>query len=183
MEGNTQPRGERKPLDLVRDHVPIFDVAGRYTSLDSQGRGKCPIHQGSNPHSFKVYESNFYCFSCGASGSAADIEYECGGGYDSPVFAAVALLLDYGLTDLLEPSEAWKAKQARQKSVRDGLGRVAANVLRRRIFKFCIIPLIETTATPEERDDLVTEAWDEFAQFSDASLVAYYESMKGNFYE
>lgn len=167
-----------KPFELVKAVVPVWDVAGRYTDLDSQGRGCCPVHGGANPESFKVYEDSFHCFSCGASGSAADLEYECGD-YSDPIWAAIQLIHDFGLEDRLGPSEAWKLKQARQKPVRDKIGRDVAAVLRRRIFKWCYMPLIEATAvTPEDHDELTGEAWEAFSQFSDAAIIEHYRKMK-----
>jgi DNA primase len=62
------------PLDakVLKRHVDIVDVAGRYTRLRRRGRqhvGLCPLHSERHP-SFYVDPAKgvFYCFGCGVGG-------------------------------------------------------------------------------------------------------------------
>ena len=56
-------------LKIMLDITSVLEYYG--VSINSKGFASCPFHQENTP-SFKVYEDNFYCFGCGASGTAID---------------------------------------------------------------------------------------------------------------
>ncbi len=58
----------------VLDIVPIRDLIAESVQLSQRGArptAKCPFHDDNTP-SFTVFENNFYCFGCKASGNAID---------------------------------------------------------------------------------------------------------------
>ena len=63
-------------LDELKSRVGLADLIGRKVKLIRRGReftGLCPFHNEKTP-SFTVSEAKgfYYCFGCGAKGSAID---------------------------------------------------------------------------------------------------------------
>ncbi len=61
-------------IDRIRERVYLPDVAKRYLMLRKAGVrfiARCPFHQEKTA-SFTVYPKHYYCFGCGAHGSALD---------------------------------------------------------------------------------------------------------------
>lgn len=158
-------------FEVVKGCVTTEEIASRYTHIGPDGRGRCPIHGGSNRTSFALYGDGFYCHSCGAGGDVirlvALMEQE------EDVWAMVRLATEYGIE--IGPSPQWKRRQAKQKPARDALGRIKAQVLRRRYFAYCIMPIIKTTTNKADQNDEIKRAWDDFSEISDAAIIAWYE--------
>jgi hypothetical protein len=96
-------------------------------------------------------------------------------GHERDDQAAAELLLERGLEIPARPA-TWFERQARQKPVRDRLGRVKAGVLRRRLFRWCILPIIDATVTdPAEHDAEVRKSWSAFCELQDAAILQWYE--------
>jgi hypothetical protein len=61
------------PFGAIKERVDIRDVCARYgITLDSQGKGLCPLHEDKTP-SFSVKGQWWRCFGCNESGSAIDL--------------------------------------------------------------------------------------------------------------
>ena len=56
----------------IKSMLDIISVIEYYGfSVNSKNFVLCPFHRENNP-SFKIYDDNFYCFGCGASGTIID---------------------------------------------------------------------------------------------------------------
>lgn len=61
-------------LEEIKERVRLPDeLRARGISINRAGFCRCPLHQGDNTASFKVYPDNtFHCFGCGAHGDVID---------------------------------------------------------------------------------------------------------------
>lgn len=176
-------RQDSSPFRAVKDAVSVADVASRYTTLEPFGSGgwftgRCPIpgHEDRSPSFYTIPPDSRYphehahCFGCGFNGDAIDLEQACGDHAESWT-AMIQLSYDFGV-ELPSRPASWYARQERQKPVRDALGRVQADVLRRRVFRWCILPVIDaSTPDPTERREEVRRAWEEWARVPDGVLL------------
>lgn len=49
-----------------REYIPALTGV----ELSAQGRGKCPFHQGNNPHALSIKGRRWTCWNCGRTGSS-----------------------------------------------------------------------------------------------------------------
>lgn len=177
------PAGFTTNIEAIKGGVPIEEYAATLTTLRRAGDklvGLCPLpdHDEKTP-SFCVYPEgqHYHCYGCQGHGDLLDLHQAVTG--DGLPEALVELSTRYGV-ELPGRPEAWHEKNRRQQPVRDAIGRVKAQVLRRRIFRACILPAITATISePTEHDAEVQRAWTAFASISDAALVAWYEGKRG----
>jgi hypothetical protein len=80
--------------------------------------------------------------------------------FDAHVVAAV-LLVEFG-HEVPQRPPAWFRKQERQKPRRDAVEEVKMNIVRRRLFRHLILPLIDTIEDEEEHNREIDRAWGEF---------------------
>lgn len=69
-----RPATDPERVERAR-RTAILPLAQRLTTLKRQGKnwvGCCPFHQERSP-SFTVYPDHFFCFGCGATGTAIDL--------------------------------------------------------------------------------------------------------------
>jgi DNA primase len=159
--------GFRKCCEAVRDAVPLEEVARRYTELESFGgkawfTGRCPLpdHEDKTP-SFYIYPpGRWWCYGCSRGGDVVDLEFQSGD-YSELWEAMIALAVEYGV-ELPERPRSWYRKQERQKPRRDAVDEVKMNVVRRRLFRHLILPLIDTIEDEEEHNRELDRAWAEF---------------------
>lgn len=169
-------------IEAANEAVTVEEIASEVTHLTGSGerlRGRCPVHDGTNLTSFSVSPSNglFYCHSCGEGGDAVRLT-KLLRDYERDDQAAAELLLERGLEIPSRP-DRWFHRQARQKPVRDALGRNKAAVLRRRLFRVAILPLIDASISDaDEHDAEVKRAWREFAEIPDGIFIEWYEQGK-----
>lgn len=171
----------RSVIEAANEAVTVEEIASAATVLKKAGdrlRGRCPVHRGENPSSFSVSPSEqlWRCHSCQEGGDAVRLA-KLLGGHERDDQAAAELLLERGLEIPARP-QAWFDRQARRKPARDAIGRVKAQVLRRRYFRYCILPIVEVTTHADERDAEVRRAWEDFSTIPDAALVHWYEQGK-----
>jgi hypothetical protein len=160
--------GFRKCCEAVRDAVPVEEIARRYTELESFGgkawfTGRCPLsdHEDKTP-SFYIYPpGRYHCYGCGGSGDVVDLEFHCGD-YGELWEAMVSLAVEYGV-ELPRRPRRWHEKEARHTRWREEAERVRANVLRRRLFRLLILPIIDRIEDEEERSAELKLAWREFS--------------------
>ena len=159
--------GFRKCCEAVRDAVPIEEIARRYTELESFGGkawfvGRCPLpdHEDKTA-SFYIYPpGRWWCYGCGRGGDVVDLEFHCGD--YGELWEAMISLAGESDVELPERPPAWFRKQERQHHTRAAVEETKMNVVRRRLFRHLILPLINTIEDEEEHNRELDRAWSEF---------------------
>jgi DNA primase len=147
--------------------VPIEHRARRYTKLEPFGgkawfTGRCPLptHEDKTP-SFYIYPpGRYHCYGCGGRGDVVDLEYHCGD-YGELWEAMVSLAVEYR-AEVPERPESWRRKQRCQKPMRDAVERARREVMRRRLFRWCVLPIIDAIEDEQERRQELERAWSDF---------------------
>jgi DNA primase len=160
--------GFRKCCEAVRDAVPIEEVARCYTKLGPFGgkawfTGRCPLpdHEDKMP-SFYIYPpGRFHCYGCNRGGDVVDLEFYCGD-YGELWEAMVSLAVEYHV-ELPQRPKRWHDKEARHFRWREEVERVGAEVLRRRLFRLLILPLVNQIKDEDERRAELERAWTDFS--------------------
>ncbi|UDG81992.1 DNA primase [Candidatus Vallotia cooleyia] len=121
-------------LQDLLNHVDITDVVGRYIQLKKGGKnfsGLCPFHSEKSP-SFTVSLTKqfYYCFGCGANGTAIGFLMK----YAGLTFleAVNELAQSVGLTVPYEPAAVNTYSRCSASRPRDSVDRLAANHSKRR---------------------------------------------------
>jgi CHC2 zinc finger len=163
-----------RPIDAAKEAVPVIDLADRLCgpgSLRRVGRewaGRCvlPDHEDRSP-SFTVNpEKNvFFCHGCLRGGDVVELA-RLAWGYDQrdAHVAAAMLLMEFG-HEVPQMPPAWFRKQERQRRTREAVDDTRMNVLRRRLFKYLILPHINTIEDEVERNRELDRAWSDFRRF------------------
>jgi CHC2 zinc finger len=163
-----------KPITAAKEAVSVFDLAdrlcgaGELRSVGQHWTARCPLpnHEDKVP-SFVVYpETNsFFCFGCLRGGDVVDLA-RFAWGYDErdAHTAAAMLLLEFG-QEVPELPPSWFRKQERQRRTRESVEQTRKGVLRRRLFKYLILPLIDGIDDEEERGRELDRAWSDFRRF------------------
>ncbi len=164
-----------RPIDAAKEAVTVIDLAGRLCGpgglrrVGKEWAGRCPLpdHEDRSP-SFTVHaEKNvFFCHGCLRGGDVVALarlawEYD---ERDAHVAAAM-LLLEFG-HEIPERPQAWRSKQARQHHTREAIEETRKNIVRRRLFKHLILPLLDTIEDEQEREQELRRAWYEFKRLA-----------------
>ncbi|MGH3088809.1 MAG: CHC2 zinc finger domain-containing protein [Rubrobacteraceae bacterium] len=151
--------------------MPVIDLAdmlcgpGRMRRIGQEWAARCPLpdHEDRSP-SFTVNpEKNlFWCFGCLRGGGVIELarfawEFEKS---EAPM-AAAYLLRQFGHEIPARP-DSWFRKNARQASMREAIRRQRVEVLRRRLFRVVILPLIKEWTDASDRRAEVEAAWRDF---------------------
>jgi DNA primase len=164
-----------KPIDAAKEAVPVIDLADRLAGPCKMRRvGKTwstncllPNHEDRSP-SFVVYpETNsWFCHGCLHGGDVVELA-RLAWGYDQrdAHVAAAYLLMEFG-HEVPQRPPAWHRKQERQHHTRVAIEETRKNIVRRRLFKHLILPLIDTTEDEEEHSRELGRAWSEFQRFT-----------------
>jgi hypothetical protein len=160
--------GFRKCCEAIRESVPLEEVASRYTKVEPFGgnawfTGRCalPDHEDKTP-SFYIYPpGRWWCYGCGRGGDVVDLEFQCGD-YDELWVAMVSLAVEYGV-ELPRRPKRWHDKEARHSRWREEAERVRANVLKCRLFRVLILPIIDTIDDEAEREAELERARRDFS--------------------
>jgi hypothetical protein len=163
--------GFRKCCEAVREAVPIESVATRYTNLEPLGgdawfTGRCalPDHEDRTP-SFYIYPpGRWWCYGCDRGGDVVDLEFYCGD-YGELWEAMVSLAVEHGV-ELPERPESWRSKQERQKPMRDAVAKARREVMRRRLFRWCVLPVFDAIEDDGERQQELKRAWADFQRLA-----------------
>jgi DNA primase len=160
-----------RPIDAAKEAVQVIDLADRLCGpgglrrVGSEWVGRCPLpdHDDRSP-SFAVNpEKNvWFCHGCLQGGDVVELA-RLAWGYDQrdAHVAAAMLLMKFG-HDVPERSPAWYRKQERQHNTRVAIEEVKKNIVRRRLFKHLILPLIDTIEDEEEHNRELDRSWGEF---------------------
>src|SRR5215203_4908774 len=157
----------RGPIDAAKEAVSVTDLAERLTGPGvRRGREiafRCPLHDDHDP-SLRVDPDKgvWFCDPCLRGGDVVELA-RLAWGYDQrdAHVAAANLLHEFG-HEIPQRSPAWFRKQERQKPRRDAVEEVKMNVVRRRLFRHLILPLLNTIEDEEEHDRELDRAWSEF---------------------
>jgi hypothetical protein len=176
-------------IDEANAKVSTIDLAdllcgpGGLRRVGEQWVGLCPLpdHADKTP-SFTIYPAtnSWWCFGCLRGGDAVELSrLALGYGKHDAAMAAAQLLHEYGHEIPPRPA-SWHAKQRRQRPVRERIHAARAEVLRRRLFRVTILPLIRAT-TPDEHEyrHEVTRAWQEFRSIPVEDLLGHYDHLGG----
>ncbi len=164
------PTFGRKVIEQAKEKVPVEALAERLAGEPGERRGrevyyKCPLpdHDDQTP-SFAVNAERgvWFCFGCGRGGDVVSLAaFVWGYGEGEMVMAAAQLLHEFGHPIPARP-QSWHRKQARQARVRDAIRQRRVEVLRRRLFRTCMLPLIRATVPEDELRAEMERAWRDF---------------------
>jgi hypothetical protein len=158
------PRGGgRSVIEAAKRDVPVVQFAERELGTGVRfGREvffRCPFHDDRTPSLRISGEKDLWlCDPCGFGGDVvrlAELLWE----HERADVAAAELLMLFGHGIPPKPP-SWFRKQERQKPVRDGLGRIREEVLRRRLFRI-LEPLVSGISDDEERAAAAEYLWRE----------------------
>jgi len=163
-----------KPIDAAKEAVPIVDLAERLcgNGLRRSGStlvGHCPLpgHEDKSP-SFVAYPETerFWCFGCLRGGDVVDL-YRQTQGYDEidAGKAASYLLMEFG-HEVPQRPPAWYRKQERQRHTREAIEETKKNIVRRRLFRHLILPLVDAIEDESEREQELRRAWTDFRRLT-----------------
>jgi len=178
IDANTETRTQRyrgvsytRPIDAAKEAVPVIDLADRLCGAGGLRRigqewvGRCPLpdHEDRSP-SFTVNpEKNvWFCHGCLRGGDVVELA-RLAWGYDEREahLAAALLLLEFG-HEVPQRPPAWFRKQERQRHTRVAVEETKKNIVRRRLFKHLILPLLNAIEDEEEHSRELERAWSEF---------------------
>jgi hypothetical protein len=181
---HARPYGFEKLLEAVKAGVAVERLATdagaelRPNGDDLRGRGVC--HGGDNPMALVVQpaKARWWCFRCNEGGDILDL-YQRIHDLDDKRHALINLAGEYGVEPARRP-RSWHAKQERQRPVREKIRAARVEVLRRRLFRIYMLPLIRAT-TPDEREfrEEVTRAWEDFRSVPVEALLGDYDHLGG----
>jgi len=160
-----------RPIDAAKEAVPVIDLADRLSGPGGLRRvgkewvGRCPLpdHEDRSPSFTVNAEKNvFFCHGCLYGGDVVELA-RLAWGYDQREahVAAAMLLMEFGC-EVPQRPPAWFRKQERQKPRREAVEEVKMNVVRRRLFRHLILPLIDAIEDEEEHNRELDRAWSEF---------------------
>jgi DNA primase len=178
IDANTETRTSRyrgvsytRPIDAAKEAVPVIDLADRLAGPGGLRRvgkewvGRCPLpdHEDRSP-SFTVNPEKgvWFCHGCLYGGDVVELA-RLAWGYDQrdAHVAAANLLHEFG-HEIPQRPPAWFRKQERQHYTRAAVEETKMNIVRRRLFKHLILPLIDAIEDEEEHNREVDRAWSEF---------------------
>src|SRR5215204_1353465 len=160
-----------RPIDAAKEAVQVMDLADRLCGpaglrrVGSEWVGRCPLpdHEDRSP-SFTVNPEKgvWFCHGCLYGGDVVELA-RLAWRYDQrdAHTAAAMLLMEFG-HEVPERPPAWYRKQERQRHARAAIEEVKMNVVRRRLFRHLILPLIDTIEDEEEHNRELDRAWSEF---------------------
>jgi DNA primase len=164
-----------RPIDAAKEAVPVIDLADRLCGprglrrVGKEWAGRCvlPDHEDRSP-SFTVNpEKNvFFCHGCLRGGDVVELA-RLAWGYDQrdAHVAAAVLLMEFG-HEVPQRPPAWFRKQQRQRHTRAAIEETKKAIVRRRLFRHLILPLIDAIEDEEEHTRELDRAWCEFQRLA-----------------
>ena len=160
-----------KPITAAKEAVPVIDLADRLCGpgglrrVGKEWLGRCvlPDHEDRSPSFTANPEQNvFFCHGCLQGGDVVELA-RTAWGYDQrdAHVAAAMLLMEFG-HEVPQRPPAWHRKQERQRHTRTAIEETKQNIVRRRLFRNLILPLIDTIEDEEEHNRELDRAWGEF---------------------
>src|SRR5215217_1165539 len=164
-----------RPIDAAKAHVPVIDLADRLTGpcgLRRRGAewvGHCPLpdHEDKTPSFAANPEKNvWYCHGCHRGGDVVALARLAWGYSEREAhIAAAELLMEFG-HELPNRPKAWYRKRERQVNIRNAIEETKKGIVRRRLFRHLILPLIDTIEDEDERNRELERAWADFERLT-----------------
>ena len=155
--------GGRKVIEAAKRHVTTLQLAeeelGPGVPRGSEVFFGCGLHDDRRP-SLRVHPKKnlWVCDPCGVGGDVVRLA-ELLWRHDRADVAAAEVLLLFG-HEIPQRPPSWYARQRRQRPVRDGLGRIRQEVLRRRLFRI-LEPIVSGIPDDGEREQEARFVWEE----------------------
>jgi DNA primase len=162
-------------VEEAKAKVSTLDLAnllcgpGQLRRVGERWVARCPLpgHEDRSP-SFTVYfeTDSFFCFGCLVGGDVIELARHAWD-YDKAEVATAAamLLMEFGHQVPQRPL-AWFRKQERQHQTRAAIEETKKNIVRRRLFRQLILPLIDAIEDEEEHAREVDRAWSDFQRLA-----------------
>jgi DNA primase len=155
------------PIDAAKEAVHVLDLAERLAGPGvRRGREiafRCPLHDDHDP-SLRIDPARgvWFCDPCLVGGDVVELA-RLAWGYEErdAHIAAAMLLMEFG-HEVPQRPPAWFRKQERQHHTRTAIEETKKNIVRRRLFKHLILPLIDAIEDSGERDRELDRAWADF---------------------
>ncbi len=161
----------RRVIDEAKEKVPVIDLADLLCGPAQMRRrgeewlARCPLpdHEDRTPSFTTNPEKNlWWCHGCLRGGDVVELARHAWGYSKAEVATAAAMLLMELGHEVPPRPDSWFRKQARQQSIRDGVEQVLREVKRRRLFRWCVLPVIDTIEDERERQQELERAWADF---------------------
>jgi DNA primase len=161
-----------RPIDEAKRLVTAEGLAERLSGVPGVRRGReiafrCPLHDDHDP-SLRVDPDKgvWFCDPCLMGGDVVELA-RLAWGYDErdAHVAAAMLLMEFG-HEVPQRPRAWYRKQERQRHTRTAIEETKKNIVRRRLFKHLILPLIDAIEDEEEHNRELDRAWSEFQRLA-----------------
>jgi DNA primase len=164
-----------RPIDAAKEAVRVIDLADRLCGpgglrrVGKEWAGRCPLpgHDDRSP-SFTVNPEKdlFFCHGCLRGGDVVELA-RLAWGYDQrdAHVAAAMLLMEFG-HEVPQRPPAWYRKQERQRHTRAAIEETKKNIVRRRLFRHLILPLIEAIEDEAEHDRELERAYSDFERLA-----------------
>lgn len=167
---SSYPTSQRSVIQAAKGAVSTLDLAGRLCSGELRRAGKewvarCPLpnHEDRTP-SFCVNSERdlWFCHGCVRGGDVISLAQRAWG-MDRADVAAAEILLTFGHPIPPRPA-SWFRRQERQRDTRAAIEQTRKNTLRRRLFKYCVLPLLDYINDEEEYNRELERAWVDFQE-------------------
>jgi len=156
-----------RPIDAAKEAVTVEELAERLAGPGvRRGREiafRCPLHDDHDP-SLRVDPDKgvWFCDPCLRGGDVVELARLAWGYHQRDAHVAAAMLLMEFGCEVPKRPPSWYRKQERQKPRREAVEEVKMNVVRRRLFRHLILPLIDAIEDEEEHNRELDRAWGEF---------------------
>jgi DNA primase len=165
----------RTVIEQAKAKVSTLDLAdllcgpGKLRRVGSRWVARCPLpaHEDKSP-SFTVYPEtdSFFCFGCLVGGDVVELARHAWSYDEAEVAMAAAQLLEEFGHEIPQRPPAWFRKQDRQRHTRTAIQETKKAIVRRRLFRHLILPLIDAIEDEEEHDRELDRAWSEFQRLA-----------------
>jgi hypothetical protein len=164
-----------RPIDAAKEAVPVIDLADRLTGPGGLRRvgkewvGRCPLpdHEDRTPSFTVNAEKNvWFCHGCLRGGDVVELARHAWQFDQRDAHAAAGYLLLEFDHEVPDRPPAWFQKQQRQLKYRDAIKETKKNLVRRRIFRWCVLPLLEAIEDDDEYNSELERAWADFARWT-----------------
>jgi DNA primase len=165
----------RGPIDAAKAAVPVIDLADRLVGPGGLRRvgkewvGRCPRpdHEDRSPSFTVNAEKNvWFCHGCLYGGDVVELARHAWGYDQRDAHAAAAMLLMEFGHEIPERPPAWFRKQERQQQARAAIEETRKNIVRRRLFKHLILPMLAAIEDEEEYNRELERAWADFQRLT-----------------
>jgi len=158
-------------IDEAKEKVAVIDLAdllcgpAKMRRVGDEWLARCPLpdHEDQTPSFTANPEKNlWFCHGCVRGGDVVELARFAWGYDKSEIPMAAALLLREFGYEIPPRPDSWFRKQERQQTVRDAIEGVRREIKRRRLFRWCVLPVIDVIEDEEERQQELDRAWSDF---------------------